>query len=197
MLDVRIGGFEPFSLSDFPGTVAAAIFTQGCNFRCSYCHNSQLLPVNGGTAPGPVLNRLRQRAGVVQGVVLTGGEPTLHPGLLFLAALLRWDGFRVKLDTNGSNPDVLQELLDAGVLDFVAMDVKAPPGRYHRVAGPGVREGAVWRSVEIVASSGVPHLFRTTWDQDLLSEADIRAIREALPSGSEYVVQRCRKRGGG
>ena len=186
---VRIGGLEPCSLSDFPGTVAAVIFTQGCNFRCPYCHNRELIPASGGAPPHEALRFIASRRGRLQGVVVSGGEPTLQPGLPRMLDALKGLGFRLKLDTNGSNPHLLQGLISSGMVDFVAMDVKAPPGRYRRVAGSDLHEEAVWRSMDIIASSGVPHLFRTTWDRELLTLEDIEAIKSSLPQGSPFVLQ--------
>ena len=186
---VWIGGVEPCSLSDFPNTVAAVLFTQGCNFRCAYCHNRALISQEGGVSPQGALELIWGRRGRLQGVVVTGGEPTLQPGLASLLALLKgWD-LRVKLDTNGSNPETLQGLISQGLVDFIAMDVKAPPGRYHRVTGPGIDEEPVWRSIKMVASSGVPHLFRTTWDRELLSPQEVEAIAAAIPAGSPHILQ--------
>ncbi len=192
MGEVAIGGVEPCSLSDFPGTVAAVLFTQGCNFNCPYCHNRRLIPRSGGVRCREAMAPVLARKGRIQGVVVTGGEPTLQPGLISLLEYLKGEGFKVKLDTNGSRPSVLRRLLEAGLLDFVALDVKAPPGKYRAVAGHGADAEAVEHSMTLLASSGVPHLFRTTWDTSLLTQDDIEAIRRWIPSGSAYKLQECR-----
>jgi pyruvate formate lyase activating enzyme len=191
-----IGGFQPFSLSDFPGHAAAIVFTQGCNFRCPFCHNPSLWPAIPGDPPvetaEAVLSFLADRRGLLRGVVITGGEPTLQAGLAnFLEGVKRL-GLGVKLDTNGSRPEVIAELLSGGLVDYVAMDVKAPFPKYDLLCGCAVDQGAIRRSMDLIAASGVAHHFRTTFFQALLSDADIEAIQASLPTRSEFKLQACR-----
>ncbi len=191
---MRIGGFQPFSLSDFPGKTAAIVFTQGCNFRCPYCHNRALWSLQGKApllAEDEVLTHLRRRVGQLDGVVITGGEPTLQSDLKAFIVRLRGLGFLVKLDTNGSDPLLLENLLAENLIDFVAMDLKAPPEKYHILAGISVDIVAVLRSVEILQHSDIPHLFRTTNDSRYLNEDDLAAL-ERLVEGSPYLVQDCK-----
>ena len=125
-----IAGFQKVSLSDFPGKISAIVFTQGCNFRCRYCHNPELVDPARYAAPlavDAVLDFLAGRVGRIQGVVVTGGEPTLHADLPGLLARIKSLGLAVKLDTNGSRPDVLEEVFRQGIVDYIAMDIKAPP----------------------------------------------------------------------
>ncbi len=191
---MRIGGFQPFSLSDFPGKTAAIVFTQGCNFRCPYCHNRELWSLQ-GKAPllveDEVLAYLRRRVGQLDGVVLTGGEPTLQADLRSFILRLRSLGFLVKLDTNGCNPSLLEDLLSKNLIDFVAMDLKAPPEKYHILAGISVDVATVLCSVEILQHSKIPHLFRTTYDTRYLNEDDLAALKR-LVEGSPYLVQACK-----
>jgi pyruvate formate lyase activating enzyme len=190
---VRIGGLTPFTLSDFPGRAAAVVFAQGCNFRCPYCHNGALLPDAPGRLPETeVLAWLDRRRGRLGGVVVSGGEPTLQADLPQFCAALKARGFAVKLDTNGSRPGVLRDLLRGGLLDYVAMDVKAPPASYHRLAGVPVVWTALAESIEVLAASRIPHHFRTTVVPALVSDADLRAIRALLPAASRHVSQPCR-----
>lgn len=193
---MNIGGFQPFSLSDFPGHVSAIVFTQGCNFRCPYCHNPSLLPTTppaGLLVPeNDVINYLRSRAGQLDGVVVTGGEPTIQPGLSNFLRRVKALGLAVKLDTNGSRPEMLRRLITDGLVDFVAVDIKAPFGKYRELAGVAVDVDAIKNSMEIVAAGGVAHVFRTTVVDTLLSPADISAIQRLLPTGAEYRIQRAK-----
>lgn len=188
-----IGGMEPVSLSDYPGRVAAVVFTQGCDFRCPFCHNAGLL----SRSPAPdscipektVLDRLTSRRGRIEGVVVTGGEPTLQADLAHFIEAVRTLGFLVKLDTNGSRPEVLKALLADGLLDFIAMDVKAPPDKYDTLTGVRAPVEAVSESIRIISGSGLPHEFRTTVVPALLTPEDVEAIRRALPAGSPHRTQ--------
>lgn len=190
---MNIGGYQPVSLCDFPGRVAAVVFTQGCNFRCPFCHNAALLPMQ--VDPGrlipeqEILDRLRERRGRIEAVVVSGGEPTLQPDLpVFLRAVRRME-LAVKLDTNGSRPEVLRALFGAGLLDFVAMDVKAPWAKYSVLAGVPVAVERIAESVRIIAGGSAPHEFRTTAAPRLLDEEDLAAIRAMIPPGSPHRIQ--------
>jgi pyruvate formate lyase activating enzyme len=190
---MTIGGFMPFSLSDFPGLPAAVVFTQGCNFRCPFCHNGGLLGDKpGAIAVGEILDSLRERRRFVQGVVISGGEPCLQSTLPGFCSAVKDLGLRVKLDTNGSRPVLLERLLRTGWVDYVAMDVKAPPHRYAELAGADVEWRTIRRSMDIIAGSGVQHHFRTTVVTPLLTDRDIDAIRRLLPPGSNHVLQEFR-----
>ena len=136
---MRIGGFLPLSLCDYPGIPAAVVFTQGCNFRCPFCHNGRLVSrvsVEGQLIPeAEILERLRIRRPALDGVVLSGGEPTLQPDLPRFIALVKSMGYLVKLDTNGSHPEVLEMLIRDRLVDCVAMDIKAAPDYYAALSG--------------------------------------------------------------
>jgi len=187
-----IGGFQKFSLADFPGKISAIVFTRGCNFRCPYCHNPGLVDPARYAPEIPqeeVLRFLGSRKGQLQGVALTGGEPTLHDDLPSFLARIQALGFATKLDTNGSNPDLLQGLIQDSLVDFIAMDIKAPLTAYPRVAGVAVRVEDIERSVRLVIGSGLPHEFRTTYESSLLSIQDMEAIAEIVRGCAHYVVQ--------
>lgn len=191
---MRIGGFQKFSLIDYPGKCSAVVFTQGCNFRCPYCHNPELVHPTLFEEPLDVmaiLGFLSRRRGLLDGVVVTGGEPTLHHDLPEFLARLKAMGFSVKLDTNGGHPIVLSDIITHGLADFIAMDVKAPFEDYNRLAGVKVNIEAVQESINLIQRSGLEHLFRTTYPPDLLTEKDIRRLSNALPAGHRYVVQPC------
>ncbi len=189
-----IGGYQAFSLSDYPGVPSAVVFTQGCNWRCPFCHNSQLLPAvppdGEEIAVGDILDALRERRGLLQGVVVSGGEPAIHQDLPGLLAQLRGLGLKVKLDTNGSCPGMLEAVFSAGLVDYVAMDIKAPPDGYERLAGRSVDISLVRRSISLIAASGLPHHFRTTWVPHLLAEGDREGILALVPAGSRHAWQR-------
>lgn len=186
-----IGGFLPLSLCDYPGKMAAVVFTQGCNFRCPYCHNGALLTAHSETAiaVSDVLASLHSRRKFLDGVVISGGEPTLHADLADFLVAVRSMGYAVKLDTNGSRPKVLRDLFDRKLLDFVAMDVKAPLSRYEVLAGIAVETSVICESIDLIAESGVRHQFRTTNVLPLLASEDLAAVRAMIPARSSYSLQ--------
>ena len=187
-----IGGLQKFSLADFPGKISAIVFTQGCNFRCPYCHNPELVdPAQYSTALSKeeVLRFLGSRTHQLQGVVVTGGEPTLHEDLPSFLAEIRELGFAVKVDTNGSNPELLKEIIHDALVDYIAMDIKAPLRSYPRVTGVPVRVEDIARSVRLVIESGLPHEMRTTYSGLLLSTEEMADIAGIIRGCALYVVQ--------
>jgi len=191
---MNIGGYMPFSLSDYPGCPAAIVFTQGCNFRCPFCHNDALIEIKAGSIPATeVLSSLVNRRKFLQGVVISGGEPCLQNAIESFCASIKEMGLRVKLDTNGSRPDVLIRLINADYVDYVAMDVKAPPDRYHVLSGVEVHWNTIEESIRVLAASGIPHHFRTTNVTALLSAEDIDEIVGHLPLGSKHILQDFRR----
>lgn len=188
-----IGGFQPFTLTDYPGEIAAVIFTQGCNLRCPFCHNKGLLPLDvtgaGRKEVAGIFKFLDERKGFLTGVVLSGGEPTIQDDIGDFILSIKRLGYKVKLDTNGSRPKVLRALLEAGLLDYVAMDVKAPWAKYGLAIGMDLGMEAFRESVDLIATSGIHHHFRTTLVPGLIDGDDIEAIRKALPNGSRHVTQ--------
>lgn len=188
---MRIGGFVKSSLIDYPGKVAAVIFTQGCNFRCVYCYNPELVYPERFAGPIPIENIyefLQKRRGLLDGVVLCGGEPTLQEDIVGVISEIRAMGYAVKLDTNGSNPDILPEILP--LLDYIAMDVKAPFGStYERICGTPVDIYDICRSVFLIQSSGIKYEFRTTLYPPFVSAEDSVKIRSILKCGSAYTVK--------
>ena len=188
---MRIGGVQRFSLSDYPGKIAVVVFTQGCNFRCPFCHNGSLIPAKSDSLipEEDVLAFLRKRAGLCNGVVISGGEPTLQQDLADFIVRLKEIGLAVKLDTNGSRPSVLKSILKDKIIDFIAMDVKAPLSKYHKLAGIFVKTERIMESIHLIAKSKVDHLFRTTVVPSLLTSDDIREIRKLIPPESPYRLQ--------
>ncbi|MFZ5803053.1 MAG: anaerobic ribonucleoside-triphosphate reductase activating protein [Candidatus Omnitrophota bacterium] len=191
---MKIGGFQPFSLIDYPSKIAAVLFTQGCNFRCPYCHNPELvlpelfMPLYEESA---IWDFLEKRRGRLDGVVVTGGEPTQQPDLLDFAVRVKAMGYLFKLDTNGSAPEVLREGIARGLFDYVAMDLKAPLEKYAWVAGTPVRVEAVRESMELLLASSIEHEFRTTYAKDLLTEADLGVLKAMTSKARKYSVQDC------
>jgi len=190
---MRIGGYQACSLCDFPGRVAAVVFLQGCNFRCPYCHNPRLLPAIVAAdrliPSSDILEKLHQRRGVLDGVVLCGGEPTLQSGLPDFVAAIDRMGYAVKLDTNGSRSAMLGRLLASGLLNYVAMDIKAPWEKYEAVSGTKVSIEELQASIRLLRESGIPHEYRTTFARSLLTQQDIEEIRAMLPPGSNHRIQ--------
>jgi pyruvate formate lyase activating enzyme len=181
------------SLSDHEGHVAAVLFVRGCNFRCPFCHNSELvLPECAAGSPllptADVIERLRDRRGFLDSVVVSGGEPTLQADLCDFLAEVRGLGLRVKLDTNGSRPDVLADLLDRHGVDYVAMDLKAPPHRYAEFAGVAVPMEAIAESVRCIRERAPDYEFRTTAAPGLNGE-DLAEIAGWIRGARRYVLQ--------
>lgn len=188
---MQIGGFHPASFNNYPGKVAAVVFTQGCNFRCPYCHNSGLIGLDrlASFSEQDVLARLELRRGKLTGVVISGGEPTLQRELFSFCRRLGEMGFAVKVDTNGSRPEVLAKLLAGKVVNYIAMDLKAPLPIYARLSGVAVDTLAIHQSIDLISKSGIAHHFRTTVVESLLSVHDVTDIRKLIPAGSSYTLQ--------
>jgi len=187
-----IGGLQKFSLSDFPGVISAIVFTRGCSFRCAYCHNPELVDPSrfGAALPiGEVRDFLRSRRGQLQGVVVTGGEPTVHADLPAFLAELKEMGFAVKLDTNGTHPVMLQQLVTERIVDFIAMDIKAPMALYPAIVRAPAAAADLLLSIELIRCSGIPHEFRTTFLDSLLSADDLLEIAQLVKGCKKYVVQ--------
>jgi len=193
---MRIIGFIKTSLLDWDGRVAATIFLPGCNFRCPFCHNREavLRPETFDEVPlSEVEAFVRENADFLDGVVVTGGEPTIHPDLPDLLRRLKALGTKVKLDTNGSNPAMLRDLIDAGLVDYVAMDLKAPlDERYDDLAGIPAPLADIKRSIEVLEASGIEHEYRTTVVPHLLTAADVEAIAAFIGGARKYALQQFR-----
>jgi pyruvate formate lyase activating enzyme len=189
---VEIKGIEKFSSRDFPGHISSTIFLGGCTFRCPYCHNSQLVlspETIQSLSPDLFLSYLDGRKGWLEAVCFTGGEPLLHEDLEELIRVVRERGLLVKIDTNGSFPDRLEALLALGLVDWVAMDVKAPLERYREVTRSNVDVERVVRSADLLRSAGVKHTFRTTVVPGLVGKEDVVKIGEWLNGAESYLVQ--------
>ncbi len=188
---MKISALQPVTASDFPGRMAAIIFTQGCNFHCPFCHNGSLLPMDADCLIGEdtVYSFLKKRQKLLDGLVISGGEPCLQEDLAGFCRQVKDMGYAVKLDTNGSRPLVIEELLAEDLVNFIAMDIKAPLSRLPELTGTASHGEQISRSISLVAESGVDHLFRTTDVKPMLSSEDHRSIKELVPPGSCHVVQ--------
>lgn len=181
-----IGGLQKTSLLDFPEKIAAIVFTMGCNFRCGYCHNPEL--INGEAKIEEVFEFLKTRQGKLDGVVITGGEPCLQKDLPEFIKQVKELGFAVKLDTNGSFPEMLEKVLPN--LDYVAMDIKAPLEKYSQIVNVDVDTSKILKSIEVLKNGGVDYEFRTTVVKSQLSFEDFEKIGQLIQGAPRYYLQR-------
>lgn len=180
-----IAGLQKVSLIDYPNTIAAVIFTQGCNFRCPYCHNPELvLPAQFKTTipTKDVLFFLQKRINQLEGIVITGGEPTLQENLVDFIHQIKNFGYSIKLDTNGSRPGILSELFNKKMVDFVAMDIKAPFKKYPQVTGVPINIKNIEKSIQLIEKASITCQFRTTLARPLLCKKDVLQIQKLIPS---------------
>ncbi|MFH1965481.1 MAG: anaerobic ribonucleoside-triphosphate reductase activating protein [Acidobacteriota bacterium] len=188
---MRISGLEKCSFVDYPGKLAAVVFLKGCNMNCSYCHNQELLK---GDASSQVINEddlfrfLQRRTSLLDAVVITGGEPTLNENLPEFIRRIREFGFLVKLDTNGTNPAMVRALIEEGLLDYVAMDVKTILSQYNRLCRTLVDTGAIVRSVKLLLDADIEYEFRTTVYPGL-TESTLYSLAELLTGADKWVLQ--------
>ena len=190
-----IAGLQKLTTTDFPGMIAAIVFTQGCNLKCPYCQNSGLIPICISETSGTVLESeifsfLEKRKKVLDGIVITGGEPLLQKDLKSFIQKARGFGYKIKLDTNGMSPELLQNLIDENVLDYVAMDVKNDLKGFAKTSGtPGINTENIQKSIQILKASKVPHEFRTTIVKEFHSEESILNIVKLIGKEEPYFIQ--------
>ena len=189
---MKLHGLQKMTLLDFPGRVACTVFLGGCDFRCPFCHNFELVD---GSAPAlmedeALFSFLEKRRGLLDGVAITGGEPCLRPDLPELIRRIRALGFAVKLDTNGTHPTLLEAMIDEGLLDYVAMDVKNSPGKYAATVGlEHIDLEPVRRSVALLKRGSVDYEFRTTVVDELHEAEDFEAIGAWIEGARHYFLQ--------
>ena len=192
-IDIAIGGLQKSSLIDYPEKISAVIFTQGCNFKCPYCHNPELIDFKAAEAKASaaeILDFLKTRQGKLDGVVITGGEPTVHEELPEFIKEIRQMGFLVKLDTNGTNPKMLKKLIEDALIDYVAMDIKAPLEKYQDVVCAKVNTENILTSINILKNSDIDYEFRTTVVKSQLSPDDFLKIGAFISGCKKYYLQR-------
>ncbi len=190
---MKIGYVQKTSFIDYPGKISAVVFTQGCNFRCPYCHNPELVDkrrYGDTTFMGDVYTFLEKRREKLDAVVISGGEPTLQPDLIPFMKKVKSMGYLVKLDTNGSRPKVLQDAFRGNVLDYVAMDIKAPWDKYSLVAGSLVNITHIKESIALLMASGIAYEFRTTIVNSLLRPEDIMNMAKMIQGAQLYILQK-------
>lgn len=190
---MKIEGIQTLTLLDYPGKVACTVFAPGCDFRCPFCHNASLvLPGRAGPAvdEAELFALLEKRRGVLDGVCVTGGEPTLQPGLADFLRRVKALGYAVKLDTNGARPGVLRALAEEGLVDYVAMDIKNCPERYAETAGvPGLDLAPIRESADFLKTGSLPFEFRTTVVRPLHDARCFRSIGAWLAGDEAYFLQ--------
>lgn len=188
---MKIYGFEKLSMVDFEGHLCATVFTGGCNFRCPFCQNADLVNVTNLEQynEDEIFAHLEKRKNVLDSVCISGGEPTLNPDLKNFIQKLKQRGLLVKLDTNGTKPDLLKELIDEGLIDYVAMDVKNSPALYPKTAGAIVNMDDVGKSVELLKSNVVPYEFRTTLVSGHHSNESIEEMGKWLDGADKIYLQ--------
>lgn len=190
---MNIQGLQKLTLLDYPGKVACTIFFAGCNFRCPFCHNASLvthIDPEENISREEVLAFLRKRAGILDGVCITGGEPLLAPDLEAFIRAIKALGYEVKLDTNGSNAEKLKHLVKAGIIDYVAMDIKNSPEKYGMTIGiEGYEMSNVMQSAAFLMEGHVPYEFRTTVVREFHKREDFEAIGQWLEGADRYYLQ--------
>ena len=196
---MQIHGFAKLTLLDYPGKIAATIFTGGCNFRCPFCHNAVLV-LNPNAQPkideNEILKELESRKNKLEGVCITGGEPTLCRDLPDFIAKIREHGFLVKLDSNGTNPDMLEDLISRKLIDFVAMDIKSSPEGYGKATGlKDISMDNIFRSTDLLMQSGTDYEFRTTVVDGIHTADDFKKIGIWLKGAKAYYLQQYKDSG--
>lgn len=189
---MEIHGFTKTTLLDYPGRVACTVFTAGCNFRCPFCHNGDLVlhpDKYPAIAESEVFAHLEKRRGILSGVCISGGEPTLQSDILDFIKRIREYDMLIKLDTNGYRPEVLAEAINLGLVDYVAMDIKSSPSGYSLASGIPTDISKIEQSIDILKSSSVPYEFRTTCVKGIHKASDFEEIAAWLPSNSLYFLQ--------
>ena len=185
-----IDGFEELTLLDYPGHLACMIFTRGCNFRCPYCQNSSLIRYKkepGNYSEENIIDYLKKRKGKLEGIVISGGEPTIQKGLKDFIIKVKELGYKVKLDTNGSNPKILKELIDNNLIDYVAMDIKNDLDSYEKITNSKMNTKAIKESIDILSNSKIDHEFRTTIMKGCHKITNLKKILELVKKNKYYI----------
>jgi pyruvate formate lyase activating enzyme len=187
---MKIGGFQKTSLLDYPERISAIIWTMGCNFRCPFCYNKQIVLGDAEEMPEKeILSFLEKRKGLLEGLVITGGEPLLQEDIAAFTEKVKKLGYPVKIDTNGTYPEKLKELIDKKLVDYVAMDVKAPKNKYNQLTGVKTDISKIEKSIEIIKADAPDYEFRTTFAPELLKKEDIIEIAKWLDGAKLFYLQ--------
>ena len=191
-----LGGYQRLTLLDYPGKIAATVFTVGCSFRCPFCHNPELVNLrlaHNEESEKEFLAFLDKRVGKLEGVCITGGEPTIQPDLIEFIKKIKKKGFLVKLDSNGTRPDVLKKVIDEKLVDFIAMDIKSQLKSYDKMTGTKVDKDRIKLSVDLIMNSRIPYEFRTTVVPGLHNEKDFDEIAKWIKGARAYYLQEYRE----
>ena len=193
-MDIDIKGVQKASLLDYPGKVAAVVFVSLCNFRCPYCHNGELVlnEVKESIDPEEIFSYLEKKRKWVDGVCITGGEPTMHKGLPDFIREIKKKGVLVKLDTNGTNPSMIEQLLKENLLDYIAMDIKSSLKNYEKAIAVKFDENAIQKAIHMIMNSGIKYEFRTTVVPGLFTENDAEEIGKWLKGARKFCIQQFR-----
>ncbi|MCL5410572.1 MAG: anaerobic ribonucleoside-triphosphate reductase activating protein [Patescibacteria group bacterium] len=190
---MQIAGIQKTTLVDYPGKVAATIFTRGCSFRCGFCHNPELVIPEKFSGilfdEGELFSFLETRVGKLEAICITGGEPTIQPDINEFIRKVKKMGFLVKLDTNGSRPERLKEAIDSGNVDYIAMDIKSSPSKYELTAGVKVIVENVRKSIDMIINSGIDYEFRTTVCHPLHEVEDFEEMGKLIKGAKRYYIQ--------
>jgi len=189
-----IGGLQKLTLIDYPGKVAATVFLIGCNFRCGFCQNPELVDADSFKNQPQISEKeffwfLDSEQGLIDGICITGGEPTINPDLIDFIKKIKQKGFLIKLDTNGSNPEILEKLIKEKLIDFIAMDIKISLEKYEKAIGVKVDLEKITKSVEIIKNSKIDYEFRTTAVPGIVDKDDIEKIGQWLDGVKKFVLQ--------
>lgn len=187
-----LGGLQKLTVSDFPGHLAAILFTRGCNYRCPFCHNPELVDPRryvDQISEADVFSFLGKRGEKLDGVVITGGEPTVHRDLPILLRRIKDMGLATKLDTNGSCPDMIEQIFELELVDYIALDIKSSPSSYSRAAGMPVDVDSIRQSIELICSSGLPHELRMTYVEPLVPFEELAGVAELARGCRLFLVQ--------
>ncbi|MCK4365209.1 MAG: anaerobic ribonucleoside-triphosphate reductase activating protein [Thermoplasmatales archaeon] len=187
---MKIGGFQKTSLLDYPKEISAIIWTVGCDFRCPFCYNKDLVLDNVENIPKEeIFAFLKKRRGLLDGLVISGGEPLMQKDIVQFAEKVKKLGYLIKIDTNGMYPEKLKELIDKKLVDYIAMDVKAPKNKYDNLTGVKTNIKKIGESIEIIKNSNIDYEFKTTFAPGLLGKQDIIDIAKWLEGSKRYYLQ--------
>lgn len=188
---MKIGGLQKCSFIDYPGKISAIIFTVGCNFHCPYCHNPELVNETAEEIPETeVFDFLSRRKNIIDAVTITGGEPTIHSDLIHFIQKIKALGFLVKLDTNGTNPMVIEQIQNEKLVDYIAMDIKSPLDTYETTVSRPVDIEAIKKSISQLLTGTIPYEFRTTVVKSLLTSDDIKSIGKSIHGARLHYLQK-------
>lgn len=186
-----IYGLQKMSLIDYPDEISFVIFLGGCNFKCPYCHNKSIVfKTSKLEKETEVLNMLKERINFIKHVVITGGEPTIHGDkLIKLIKKIKEIGYNIKLDTNGTNPELIKTLIDMNLIDYFAMDIKNTFEKYNNTTGVDVNINNIKKSIRLIENSNIPYIFRTTVNKTMHNEKDIKTIKTYVKDANKLIIQ--------